>query len=427
MQLKAATAFIGLAIAASSARADVGWSLDAGLLRTDNAALTNTAKIKDTLTSVGGAVAWELESSRTKISLNGAGSQLHYLNDTFDDDLVGRADLSAVFQLVPERISWTIQDSYGQVAANPFAPATPTNRQDVNFLTTGPDFRLRLGSRTSLQIAGRYGDTRYQGAGNIDTSNWGGSAGLVRELSSATSLGIYGSQTRHSYDDPLTPQYDQRAGWISLQSRNARQSLSADIGFDRVSGAGFSGNNPLLRLLWDRRIYPSWRMRLRLNSEYQNTGQQFAQNYAPVVGIETQPAKTRLGDLSFIFERSRTAVGIGGGWRKADYKGAAALDEDGWFAHADLSHRFSPSLQVFVRSQLDHRSYRAGLDQNIRRWTGETGLDWRLGRSLFLTLGYSHSGSDGDTTVNRYSQNLFSGRLSWRGGSTVIAPRTFGY
>jgi uncharacterized protein (PEP-CTERM system associated) len=169
MQLKSATAIIGLAISSTVARADIGWSLDAGTVHTDNATLAHSGGPSDTVTSVGGAVAWEIKSRRLEAALNGAGGFLHYLNDTYDNNFLGRATGNAVLQLVPERISWTVTDTYGQIATDPFAPDTPQNRQNVNVFSAGPDFNLRLGSQTRLQIEGRYGDTRYQDINQIDT------------------------------------------------------------------------------------------------------------------------------------------------------------------------------------------------------------------------------------------------------------------
>jgi hypothetical protein len=423
MRQKIAIAFLGLALTASAAHADVGWAVDAGVLRTDNAALTETGQISETVSSFGGALAWEATGTRSKISLNGALDRLHYMDGTFDDTLLGRAGLDATAQLLPERITWVVKDSFGQVTTDPFAPATPANRQNLNTLSTGPDLRFRLGSQSRLQVSGRYDDTHYEDPATVDTSSVGASAGLVRDLSPARSFGIFGSLTRYSYDAPSVPEYDQSAAWISWQSTNVRQTLSAEVGFDRVSAADFSESKPLLRILWDRRITPWWRMRLNASSEYQNTGQRFAQNLAPVVGVSTLPGATQLANLDFVMERPRTNFSFGGGLEKVSYAGTTDLDEKAWFTHAELSHRFTTRLQGFARADTEHRSYKTGADTNIDRWDVETGLDWRLGKSLYFTLGYTRSGSDGESTINRYSRNLFSGQLSWRGGSTTIAPR----
>src|SRR5262245_27320298 len=52
-------------------RAELGWSVDAGASHTDNATLADNGGASDSLTSIGGAVAYDLDGSRVKAALNG--------------------------------------------------------------------------------------------------------------------------------------------------------------------------------------------------------------------------------------------------------------------------------------------------------------------------------------------------------------------
>ncbi len=427
MQVRSATWFVGLAVFAGVAQADTGWSLDSGVIHTDNATLVDTDRQQDTVASAGGAIAWQRQGRRLDTTLNGAGGWLHYLNNTYSDDFLGQADGSMVFKLLPERVTWTFQDTYGQITADPFSPATPINRQDVNVFGTGPDIHLRLGSQMQLQMAGRYGDTRYQDSSQIDTRNWGGSIGLVREASPAVTYGIHASQNRYDYKTTGVPLFDQQAAWLALQATGARQELSVEVGANRIHSTAESQTRPLARVTWQRRVRPSWTMNLQLSSEYQNASQQFVAGNTTTIGISSQPAAVRRADLTFAFERPRTTFSFGGGVGKTEYIGTTGLDEKTWSAHTNLSRRFTPRLQGFLGYRVDLRRYVSGPPQSIRLGVATAGLDWQIARSVFATLGYARTDSGGVTALNRYATNVASLRLSWRGGSTAIGPRTFGF
>lgn len=276
IRIRSLATALALAVSGSVSSAEVGWTLDAGVAHSDNVASSNTNEVSDTLTTVGGAVTLERESTRITASLDASGHYLRYIDNTFTDDFVGQAAGSLVLGLVPDRLLWTIEDTYGQVATNQFAPVTPENRQGLNDFSTGPDVLLRFGDQSTVRLSGRYGDTRFENSTQIDTRTWGGSISFLRSVSRTSSWGVVVSQSRIEYDTPATPGYDQPAIYATLQSTGARQSLSVDAGINRVKVADGSENNPLLRLNWNRRITPSLTMNLDLSSEYQNTAQQFA-------------------------------------------------------------------------------------------------------------------------------------------------------
>ena len=52
----------------------------------------------------------------------------------------------AILVLVPFHALLTVwaADNFGQVLDDPFQPATPDNRENINYLTTGPDLTFAL-------------------------------------------------------------------------------------------------------------------------------------------------------------------------------------------------------------------------------------------------------------------------------------------
>lgn len=77
-------------------------------------------------------------------------------------------------------------------------------------------------------------------------------------------------------------------------------------------------------------------------------------------------------------------------------------------------------------ARVDRRKFDVGPVRTLKEKTASAGLDWRAGRSTFVTLAYTRTESDGNAIENQYSGNLYSARISWRSDGT-IGPRTLDY
>lgn len=415
-----AAVILGVSTAATAA--DIGWSVDAGLTHTDNAALTESGSVSDTLASVGGAIRFGAETRLIEASLGGQGSFQHYLEDTFSDDFVGEAVGNLSLALIPGRLRWSFEDRYGQLATSPFEPTTPDNRQNVNSFSTGPNLQLRLGDRSRLNLSAEYGDVRYGEATQGDTRNWGGSIAVERTLSRSSSFILTASQNRTAYDAPSTPLYDQQSLYATWQTQGTRQRVSADLGASRISIRHDDGRiNPLLRIGWQRRITPALTMNLDLASEYQNSGELFVQQAAQAnpggtdIAVTNIPAATFRSGLSFTFARSRTSFSIGGGWTRLNYVGTEDLDQQDSNAYAEVRRRLRPRLQGYLAYRYARHDYENRLNDSTEH-IAEAGMDLGVGRSLFLTLNYRHTDSDDAAATRTYSDNVIGLKLSWRSG-----------
>lgn len=427
------TSLIGAALLIISpvALAELAWSVDTGVGHTDNARLTPTNTESDTLPWVGGMIEFEREGRRLRASLAGQGSYVHYMDDTFDDDFVGSAAGFLELGIVPETFLWTIEDHFGQASVDQFEPVTPENRQNINTFTTGPDFIARLGSQSQLRLAARFSDTTYERSDEIDTQTLTGSISFVRNLSPNTSWAIVAAAQRIDYDAPGVETYEQPSLYVSWQSRGARQALAVDLGANRVEGFGDSHTKPLLRLNWSRRIAPSWTLDANAAAEYRNTSEQFIGRrrlgVSPAattdLGISAAPAETYEGGLALTFERLRTRFSVGGGYSQLNYVVDTGLDEDSWFGFTQLSRRFTPRLQGFLTYRIEKKDFE-DVGQDDTDQTAELGLDWRAGKSLFLTLGYNYSDSDSSSFTNTYTSNVVYLTVSYRYGTTS-QPRSF--
>ena len=59
------------------------------------------------------------------LSLWGAGNYSKYFNNTYDDQFLGRGSGVGTVRIIPETLSWTIEDSYAPILQDQLQAATP--------------------------------------------------------------------------------------------------------------------------------------------------------------------------------------------------------------------------------------------------------------------------------------------------------------
>ena len=420
-----------LALSAGTAQADLGWSVGVGAGHSDNANRVETGKIDDTLMTLGGAIAYEHESSRVQASLTGYATYLDYLDDTYDSDFLGSGTGSLVLGIVPERFLWTFEDTFGQITINQFQPVTPENRQNANFFSTGPDLVLRLGSQSDLTIGGRYADSRYEETDTVNDRRLTGDITYSRHTSPSVTWSAVAQASRIEYDLPGDPGYDLQNLYGQLQAEGARQTIGLDLGATRVADGGESYTNPLVRLTWNRRMTPSWTLDVSLGSEYQNTSDRFVAGAGEPdggtggVNVSGVPSETYYGNVTFTFDRPRTGFYVGTRYGKDNYVRSGELDQETWGANVGISRRFTQHLQGFADFHYEQRDFQSGIGSDETSWFS-TRLDWALGRAVFMTAGYRYEERSSDIGTNGYTENLLYLSVSYRYG-TIGAARNFAF
>ena len=112
----------------------------------------------------------------------------HYMSNTFDDDLLLALDGAATWTIAPRRLSLTVQDVYTQVAIDPRGVLTPTNRQEANAFSIGPNLFADLSRVDRVEAGARYGYLYFETS--ADSSRYSGFARLIHALSPITSVSL---------------------------------------------------------------------------------------------------------------------------------------------------------------------------------------------------------------------------------------------
>lgn len=236
---------LGLAVAAALAlpvashaqeAVDNTWflTLDGGASYTDNVSRTEVDEESETIGTAGLILGVTTDRPKLDADIAAHLEYRRYLDDTFDDEVVGGVNAFVAYAFIPERFIWIVEDNFSQIASDVTAVDTPDNRENVNFLSTGPDFMFGLTSRTSLQLSGRISDTYYEER-DTDTQGLTGSLALIRQMSDSSSLSLNGSVNEVDFDEEVLSDYRIDSAFLRWNTATDRTTLVIDGGYDRVT------------------------------------------------------------------------------------------------------------------------------------------------------------------------------------------------
>jgi hypothetical protein len=383
----------------------LNYGVDVGVGETDNVFLTPTDKVSQTLAVADADI--DIEQQRRLFSVDAKGnfSYLDFLQGAYSPELIGRFDGLGRISLIPGTLRWVVQDDFGQAQVDPFAPVTPTNRENINYLSTGPDLYLRLGSVGFVDMTGRYARTEYQ-VSPFDSDVLLGSIAVGRFLSSGSSLSLDGSAERMLFANTvLNTDFTRSSAYGDFEAQGARTELSANLGATKVTQGTESLTGPLAKLKLSRKLSSAAKLTFTAGRDITDGSTSFSSLQSGAIStigtvggagatgaVSTAPAlvtssnyTVTYASLNWQYTRNRTTVSASGQWEKDSYDGQPLLDLDRETAQfsveRQLNRHFSAQLLgSLYRTDYSHTDY-AETDGFLGfglKFRGERGLEIRL-------------------------------------------------
>ena len=414
-----ACAAVALSAGTASA-ADLEYGLEVGVGTSDNITRVPANEIDETIATAGVDLRFVQDGSRVDADILLDLSYFDYLDGTYGSEVFGNAQAELRLALVPDRLEWLFQDSFGQMEINPFEVATPLNRQNVNYFTTGPDLRLRLGSAANLLLFGRMSVTDYEET-PLDAERLTGGLALTRELSSLASVSLNAVAERVDFDDPVFgSNYDRQSAYLRYQATGARTRLAAEAGYTSLHDFGDSTNSPLFSLEIERDLSPA--STLTLSGGVRSTdaaealrggAQSSAFSFRPDAVATADPFETRHASIGWRYQAQRTTIVLSGGWEEDVYERVDSLDRERTILQATLERRLTRTLRLRVSGSLAQSDYgTAGFDDD------EThvglGLSWNATGRLFVELDADSIQHDTSNPLLDWDETRIFLRLAWR-------------
>lgn len=414
-----------LAIGSQAGAQELEYRASLGTGYTDNVRLDPSNEVDETLALANLRFSYNADTRRVHADVLGELAYHQFLDDTYDPEMLGNVYADASFAIVPERFIWFLTDGYGQVLQDPFQPPNPGNRQNINYLTTGPDFYVGLGSQFRLRLGGRYSLATYEDD-PFDSTTTGGELGLVRMISDRSNISLNGRMQTVKYaEETLNGDFDQSDIYLRYESHGARTNLAVDAGYavlDR-DAATETDSGPRVQLDVSRLISESTILTLMGARRFDTAAGEFANNLgAGNVGLGTaqgqqtfEPFTLDEARLGWTYSRHRTTMSAFGNWSKRDYDEDPTLNQTLLAFAFHLTRDLSPTTTVDFTTQYSTSEYERATS-NFSELTAGMNFSWRLSRSLVVEASYDYYNRDSDDARTRVAENRLQLTLGWGRG-----------
>ncbi len=410
---------------ACSLAEDLSYGIDAGVGYDDNVTRSSVDQQEDTIASIGAQLRLDHESRRIKANIASRLEYRDYLNNTYDSEVVGNLIANSKFDLVEQRLTWVLDDTFGQSTVNQFAADTPANRENVNVVSTGPDLKLPLGTRNYLVIGGRYTDVGYQHS-NLGNDRVDGQLALERELSAASVLSLNANTQQVRFDDStLYPDFDRNEAFLGYELNVSRTRFSLEGGATEIRMNGQTDDGWLGRLEVSRKASEALTVGAKLGHEFSDAGASFVQQQALQPG-STNPVSVQQTATPFVneyaelfghFTRNRTDLNGRVGFYDETYDQQPLFDRRRLSIDVGVERTMSPTMVGRIHANYARNQY-TEVDREFSDLNVTAGLSWQVGRLTSVDFDYTYVTRKDDAAPD-YSSNQVWIRFGYLVGEGV--------
>ena len=396
----------------SAAQPASSYALDIGIGRSDNLTRVPFNEVAENIATAGLQFSLDRAGSRLNAEMDGNLRYFDYLDNTYDNELTGRFDGTVAFGIVPERLNWVVEDSYGQSLIDVFAVPTPSNREGINFFSTGPDLLFNFGANGFARLFGRYAATSYE-VTPLDGNRRqvGLSAGRRLAGSGALSLNLVGE--RLVYDNSLlNPGYDREQVFVRYETRGARTRVSLDAGYTRITDLAYTNGGASVQLDVSRSVSASSRLvfsggvRITDSSDRFRMAEIGAISGAQTSVISATPEvfENRFARIGWEFSRNRTSLGLSASFNDDVYERSTTLGRTRTIAEFNFRRQLTRAFSARVLGSYTNEKHDA-VNADFSEWRAGLGFRVTLGRSVFVNLEGDRYKRTADDAAREYSEN----------------------
>jgi hypothetical protein len=418
------TLVLGAAGTANAAEESALVVLGLGAEYSDNMRREATNQTSDTIITTALETALRRTSTRFDLGLDADLAYDFYTQDTFDSELRGNALLDFDGQIVRNRLSWYVSDSFGQLRLQALAADTPDNRENLNVLTTGPRFTQPIGSRSRFILTGVYEIEDYE-VSPFDATRTGGDLSFRHDVSPHQYLEGTVSQrsTEYDADDLAFTDYDIEEYYVTWSVTGAKTTLTASAGQTKTSGDTIDDTSGRYRLDATRKVGKHGNLSLTARSQKADTTTAFrVEQGAGDLTLDAQ-SRTAVGE-PFDFEFLELGYQLGGrrvngslsaSAERDRYETTDENDRDRNALTASVEWIFTPTWTYGFGVQYAREKYVVN-DQRFKDLTYWVDANARLSRTLTMTFGASLSDRSGAVGTNVYDETRARIMVNYTGG-----------
>jgi hypothetical protein len=399
----------------------LNFGVTVGMGETDNITQSPTAAQSQTMALVGLDFGWIRTGSALNANVVGDFNYLDYIQGAYASQLLGRFDGLTSLSLFEDHVKWFLQDDFGEGQLDPYAPATPSNLEHVNFLTTGPEFTLRPVSDTVLQMGARYALATYQ-ISPLNGWRMTENVQLQRLLSPNSNVALGADAAQLRFDDTtVSPEYDRERAYAKYEISGARTHILAAVGETQTNDSGRWVGTPFVQFELSHSLAPQTQLAVTAGREFTDAADAFSDLRSGAAGgIVIAPVAETTEDYLRTYASAslqttgrRTTVGVTAEYERDVY----AIDDTFDVTHASLELRVARQMTEILSGSIfgaimQSRYFTQGGHIN----TNIVGADitWQASRTLAVDGRYVHNFQDTTVPGSGVSSNLVFVTVTYR-------------
>jgi len=391
-----------------------------GASYTDNLLRDETGAIEETIAIAGATLDLSRQSRRFNSFLIGDLVYQRYTSGDFESETRPNLHAYLDFQFVPDVISWTFEDRYGQLVTDPFDADTLFNREKVNRFSTGPNLTLEFIGNNALDITGRYTDTRFE-ISDSGSERISANVGLVHGLAPNRKVSIHFVDESVTYDLPIYEDYDRREAYLEFESRISRGSLDLIVGANEVEYTDEPIRRPLYSLNLNRKISKLLSISLVYDRRIVDDSGQFGRSSSDLPGSGDGQGITPVGDtyeteeISFAVGRTkgRSQFSVGAYHAEDNYRSATSFNVTRTGVTAGYELALGSLWSFGIGGFLENRDFE-NEDFEDDNFELAVTFERRLTRTLGFQVEYRRVDRESPSDLNTYVENRYSLNLTYR-------------
>lgn len=306
------------------------------ILRIENPQSDELAK------SVSVGAEWSENTINFIASVNAGIEVTRFSNEVEGDRNDGSLNANLLWILSPNRYEWVLSDIYTQTAIDPRLPESPLNRQYINALSTGPNFKWRLAKTTHIELFPRIEDYRFE---NKLLNNQRANTRLewfqTPSVSTQYGADIFYETINYTSSQLQESDYEQMEFNLNFSNVRKNHSIEASSGITRIETTGYQSDNET-----QYRLYVN-NQRTRTSSITFSVGKTVTDTSRTVIE-STVDSSIALTTSSDIFTNEYITLGYDKNYRSFDINFEVEKREEDYFTQ-DFLDRNAESASLGVQ------------------------------------------------------------------------------
>ncbi|HPF25250.1 MAG TPA: hypothetical protein P5528_09300 [Steroidobacteraceae bacterium] len=389
----------------------------AGAGYTDNVERSGTDGTSSLLGIVGVEMLVRKETGRLQLSGGLDLSLLHYFDAVRDaDQIVGGGNVRGRYEIADDRLFWVLEDTFSQVREDFRLPTSPNNRQNLNYLTTGPDFSWALTPTVNFTSELRYTRRDADAQSQLNSQSYLARLLLTRNFGPRSSLSLAGSGEKFDVDADATllnnqQDFDRREYFLRWLVGTTRTNLSVEGGVSEIAGGTRDESGPLFRVAMRRVISPALTLNLSGARQFAVTGEvqrDFRLNETLSLSDDlilpaAEPYEQTQARADLEFRRPRTGATLSYVTTQEDYSFVAQFERETTDISASVLRRLNPRSELRFRAGYTTDEIK-GQPYNVKDKYFGAALRWRLTRAVSFSAAVDRRARSGGVFSDNYTE-----------------------